>query len=87
MSGANRPREPTCLCDAPVCVGIRTGRRKQVNYAQIGLKLQSRRKKLIVDNEARFGYPDGYCLRQWALQYVGLHIKPIHNSPFSIYPR
>ena len=39
---------PACLCDAPVCVGIRTGRRRQVSYAQIGLKLHSGRKIIIL---------------------------------------
>jgi hypothetical protein len=27
------------------------------------------------DNKTCFGYPDGNCLRKWALQYVGLQLK------------
>jgi hypothetical protein len=43
-----------------------------VSYAQIGLKLHSQRKKINLDNKTCFGYSDEYCLRYWALQYVGL---------------
>jgi hypothetical protein len=39
--------------------------------------------KINLDNKTCSGYPDGYCLRKWALQYVGLQPKPTHNSTFS----
>ena len=43
-----------------------------VSYAQTGLKLQIRRKKIKLDNKTRFGYSDGYCLRYWAVPKVNL---------------
>ncbi len=58
-----------------------------MSYAQICLKLQSRRKKLVnLDNKTRFGYLNEHCLGEWVFQYVVLKPKPIHNSRFSIYP-
>jgi len=57
-----------------------------VSYAQTGLKLPSRRKKINLDNKIYFGYLDEYCLHQWGFQYVVLQHKLIHNPPSSIYP-
>jgi Mg-chelatase subunit ChlI len=35
---------------------------KRVSYTRIGLKFQSRRKNINLDNKTRFSYPEGYCL-------------------------
>jgi hypothetical protein len=63
-----------------------TLRFSQVSYARIDLKLQLRRKKLILTIKPAFVIRMIMVSDCWKPQYVGLQPIPVHNSQVSIHP-